>query len=728
MDLIGRAQELEDLEHLIVSSRARLVTIVGPPGIGKTSLALAAVQRLRTRFENGAVVVELAPLADASQVMTTIGTSLGIADRGDRPVFEKLTANLAGRGMLIVLDNFEHVLGAAPDLTSLLAASPAVAVLVTSRAPLHVDGERTVVVQPLTPPESSALFVRRAGQVRADFGATAANAHAIASICKQLDGVPLAIELAAARVQVLSAEQVAERLTHSFDLLGSGVRRHPERHQTLRLALDWSVRMLGEADRTLLQRLSVFAGGASIDAIEPVCAVQRLVALRQLANQSLLSLDEGCEPPRVRLLEPVRQHALDRLRETGEEHAVRERHAAFFLQLAESAEPELVRQGQITWLERLEREYANLRLAISWYLERHEAEPALRMASALWKFCEVHGHAGEGESWLRRALALDHSESVWRSKALHGASNLAFVRGDYAWSATADQANIVLRRKLGDTRGVGISLNHLAMVMRSLGETERSLQLAREGLAVFRELDDRLWCANGLTCLGITLLDTGAYVAARDALEEALALFRVLGGERRIAIALGNLADLARAEGDHQRAEVFLRQCLELFDRLEDPWGTSAALQSLAFVACDRGHAERATVLFGAAEAQREEADAVVAPADVPEHERGLATLRLRLGARAFETAVAQGRQMSRSAAVAFASSDPASSAASTLTERERDVAALVASGATNKEIADRLVITRRTADTHVGNILKKLGLGSRAQLAVWWVSQSTYL
>ena len=340
----------------------------------------------------------------------------------------------------------------------------------------------------------------------------------------------------------------------------------------------------------------------------------------------------------------------------------------------------------------------------------------------------MRGHAGEGERWLSSALALDDSNTVVRSKALHGASNLAFVRGDYVRAATLDNENVALRRTLGDTRGVGISLLHLAIVTRHQGDAPRSLELCRDSLALFRDLDDPQWCANALNQLGMTLRDLRAYRAAREALEEALALFRRLGGTRRIANALGNLGDLAHAEGDHDRAETHLLQALDCFHTLDDAWGTSAALESLALVACDRGPAQRAAVLLGAAHAQREEAAAALATVDVPAHDRALATLRLGLGTEALHAAYALGEQMSRPDAVTFAHDRATPTAPASLTEREQAVATLVASGASNYQIADALVITKRTADTHVSNILRKLGLASRSQLAVWWVSRSTYL
>jgi non-specific serine/threonine protein kinase len=645
-----------------------------------------------------------------------------------------------------VLDNFEHLLPAASVVKQLLEACPALVILVTSRAPLHLAGEHDLPVQPLALPEATedltalaetasvALFLERARHARPNFTLTAANAQAIASICRSLDGIPLAIELAAARIKILSAEQISERLTDRFRLLTCGDPDAPARHRTLRAALDWSFHLLAEPERALLRRISVFAGGASIEAVEHVCASDPMDSLAHLIDQSLVLVSEHAGAARYRLLETVRQYAQERLREAGEEPALRNQHAAWFLNLAEQAEPHLRDDEQITWLDCLDREYANLRSAIAWLEEQPSPEPALRLAAALWKFCEVRGHAAEGEQWLTTALSLPHSTTPAHSKALHGAANLAFIRGDYDHAAALHEQNLALLRQLGDTRGAAITLFHLASVIRNRGDAERSLELCRQSLQLFRELDDRRWCATALNSIGMALMDQQRFGAARPALDEALSLFRAVGNSRGVAIALGNLGDLDRYEADYDRADARLRTSLEGFHRLEDAWGSSATLESLALVAAARGSAERAAVLFGAAEAQRAEVGVILPPADTPVHDRALARLRLQLGAPALQAALARGRALSRSAAVAFVqhragvvpprASHPRPSALA-LTDREREVAQLVARGLTNRQIADELVVTKHTADKHIANILSKLELASRAQLAVWWIAHA---
>jgi non-specific serine/threonine protein kinase len=730
--LVGRAVALNALERLLSEPGARLVTLCGPGGIGKTRLAFAVAEH-----HPRACVVDLAAVADPKLVLTAIANALGLPDVRQETIVDALR----DEPKLLVLDNFEHVRSAATDIVHLLEAAPLVRILVTSRARLRVRGEREVPVRPLTEHDARALFAERGHAARAGFAVTDANAPAVASICNRLDGIPLAIELAAARIKVLSAEQIADRLSVCFRVLGGGDDDRPLRHRTLRATLDWSFDMLGDAARVLLRRLSVFLGGASIEAVEAVCAddADILDALGHLVDDSLILVGEDAGAVRFRLLEPVRLYALERLRDSGEEPRLRERHAAWCLGLARQAEPALREADQRVWLERLQCELANLRVAIAWYLDQRQAHDAQSLSSALWKFCEVRGHAAEGERWLATALSLGGDDAPLRSAALHGAANLAFVQGEYDRAIERHEENLVLRREIGDRLGAAITLFHLASVMRNRGEAARSLELCRASLALFRQLDEPRWCANALNSLGMALLDGGAFGAAREALEEALAIYRRLGGGRGVAVALGNLADIDRFEADYDRADARLRQSLHMFDELADAWGSSATLESLGLVACARGVAERAAILFGAADAQRAEAGAALPPADLSAHDDALARLRLQLGSGDLETALARGRAMSRSAALAFARAATGavppvatrqSGRLAHLTERERTVAALVARGLSNRQIADELVFTKHTADKHVTNILGKLDLASRAQLAVWWIAhagQSSY-
>jgi DNA-binding CsgD family transcriptional regulator len=467
-----------------------------------------------------------------------------------------------------------------------------------------------------------------------------------------------------------------------------------------------------------------------VDAVEAVCVEPAVLDhLEQLVDQSLLTVREEGGEARYRLLDTIREYALERLREAGEEPATLARHAAWYLGLAEHAAPHLAGGDQAEWLERLEREHDNLRTALG----ATPQDMLVRLAGALWKFWEVRGHAAEGLKWLETALAADNIGGTPRATVLHGAAILAWLRGNYDRAIELHQSNLQLRESLGDRHGLGVSLLHLANVMRSRGDSQEAVRLCRESLAVFRGLDDARWCGNALNSLGMALLDGRCYAEARTALEECLEFAQQIGGSRRIAVALGNLGDVARAEGRHDRAEALLAESLELFAEVKDAWGSSASLESLAHTACAQDQPQRAAKLFGAADGQRERAAVPLPPADRPEHDRAIATLRLRLGREAVARLICEGQRLSLDEAVAFAldsgeAREPTPIAvalqSTQLTDREREVAALVARGLTNRQIAEALVITKQTADKHVGNILSKLGAASRSQVAVWVVQQ----
>jgi predicted ATPase/DNA-binding CsgD family transcriptional regulator len=737
MDLVGREQEQATLFDLFVRQPARLVTLTGPGGIGKTSLARWAASDLAESFTGGAQFVDLSSIAEPELFAQTVAGALNIADTSDESLIEALAASLRGRQLLLILDNFEHIQAAASDVAVLLQRCPRLSILVTSRAALHLPEEHTLAVPPLDIAPALSLFAQRARAARPDFALSDTNTHAVSEICTRLDGIPLAIELAAARIKVLSAEQLAQRLADRLGLLTNGASDAPARHRTLRAALDWSYHQLADGERRALRHLAVFRGSAVLEAVEHVCGDANVIDhVEQLVDQSLLTVHEEGGAARYRVLETVREYALEQLCEAAEDGAARARHADWYRSLAEQAAPELAGQDQQAWLERVDREHDNLRAALSCLVEKHDGSGAIRLAGALWKFWEVRGHATEGHRWLEAALALDDgsAEPMLRATALHGAAILAWVRGDYARTIELHAKNVAVRESIGDRHGVAVSLLHLANVMRSQGSPDLAIDHCSQSLALFRELGDKRWCANTLTSLGMALFDRREFVRARAALEECVGLSRELGGTRRIAAALGNLGDVARAEGNLESALSLLAESLELFAEVRDAWGSSACLESLALVACAQDEPVRAAQLFGAADGQREQAGVPLPPADRPAHDRALSTLRTRLGREQLASAVAHGRQLSLYSATALAL-EPVETASrvsvalplgdSPLTEREREVASLVARGLTNRQIAEALVITKQTADKHVGNILGKLGAASRAQVAVWFVQQT---
>jgi predicted ATPase len=490
--LVGRASELALLSVLLARDGVRLVTLTGPGGIGKTRLALGVAATVQGTCGDGSPFVDLSAVSDQTAVLTALANALGIPNTGLEPLLETLQIALRDRHQRVILDNFERVLDAAPAIAELLETCPRLSMLVTSRARLHLEGEYELSVPPLPVPDVKCsaeasgvaafgavqLFVERARAARADFRLTDANAAAVAEICVRLDGIPLALELAAARIKVLSAEQIAERLQDRFRLLTTGAEAAPPRHRTLRATLDLSFDLLSAPERALLRRLGVFAG-AGIEAMETVCsggildADHILDSLSQLVDQSLVSVREQDGVARYRLLDTVRQYAIERLREADEESALPSRHAGWCLDFVERTDADLRGRDQLACLAKLERDHDNVRAALTWSLATRSADAALRLAGGLWKFWEVHGHAGEGERWLAAALDLDADGSAdprARAKALHGAANLAFIRADYDRTAKLHEANLALYRQLDDTQGIGISLFHLASVWRNRGE------------------------------------------------------------------------------------------------------------------------------------------------------------------------------------------------------------------------------------------------------------------
>src|SRR6266542_244184 len=736
MNLVGRDHEQALLRELIARERARLLTLTGTGGIGKTRLAHWAACELAQSFGGGTHFVDLSSIVAAEQFPSTLASALQIVDASARPPLEAVAAALRSREVLLVLDNFEHILPAAAFVQELLERCPRLQILVTSRALLHLAEEQSMVVPELAQPAAVELFVQRAHAARADFALTDANSIAVAAICERLEGIPLALELAGARIKALSAEQLAQRLKDRFGLLTRGAPEAAPRHQTLRAALDWSYQQLGPDEQAVLRSLALFRGGAVLDAVERVCGLATsLDHLERLADQSLLSVREEGGEARYRLLETVREYALERLQEAAEEDTRAERHAEWFLELAEEAAPRLVGLEQTAWLERLAREHDNLQAALSWLAASADGAAALlRLAGALWKFWEVRGHGKLGRRWLEAALARDDGTAPVnaRARALHGAAILAWLHGSYDRATALHEANFRLRESIGDKPGLGSSLLHLANVMRSRGDNDVAIQRCQEALALFRELDDTRWRAVTLNSLGMALLGRGSLREARAALEESLTLFRQVGGAQRIGSALSNLGDLARAEGDYERARALLGESLELFGEVRDPWGSGACLESLALVAVAQRQAQRAALLFGAAEGLRERAGVPLPPADQPERDRALASLRLSLGREALANGRAEGQALSLEGALTLALSEvteeqqPIALAVNDtpLTEREREVASLIARGLTNRQIAQALVITKQTADKHVGNILGKLGAASRAQVAVWFVQR----
>jgi non-specific serine/threonine protein kinase len=744
--LVGREADVERVTGLLSSTR--LVTLVGTGGVGKTRLALHVATGTAGNYADGAWLVELAALSEPALVPQAVARVLGVVDQPGHAIQEALTALLRSRHSLLLLDNCEHLIGACAELVrALLSECPRVTVLATSREPLRVPGEMTWRVSSLAVPDPSVslpldelqdygairLFVERATAVRSDFALTTRTSQAIAQICTQLGGIPLAIELAAARVRVLPVAQLLVRLRDGFGLLSGGSRAAPTRQQTLHATLEWSFDLLSQSERALFRRLAVFAGGFALEGAEAVCSggevAQRDVVelLTNLIDKSLVVLEHEQEAARYTLLEPIRRFGLERLFGSGEAEALQRGHAAYYLALAEHAAAQLRGPGQAGWLDRLELEHENLRAVLRRAVESGDAETALRLASALWFFWRVRGHLSEGQHWLETALAQPGGSTGARARAFLGAGFLALFRSDYDQAAAAADSSLAIHIELDETEGIAYSLHLRSAVALARGEYEAARALSEQALPLFRSLGDRWGAAYALVSLGSTLWRLGEHANALSLFEEAVTTLRELGDRwsaSRVSVFLGALV---YTHGDHERAVVLVTNSLAVLHEQDSRRELLEGMRVLAALAAG-SQPERAGRLFGAAEAMSEAAG-MIGPSPVsPGYTQAMAMARASLGEAPFAQAWSDGRAMSIEQAVSYAvaaearTSPPGAHPGSLLTRREREVAALIARGSTNREIAAQLVIAEGTAERHVGNVLSKLGLRSRAHVAAWAV------
>ena len=712
--LVGREREVAEVTQRLLASETRLLTLTGPGGTGKTRLALQAAADLLDTFEDGTFFVSLAALTDSELVTSAIAAPLGVVEATDRPLDEGIKEYLREKQLFLVLDNFEQVLEGAQLVGQLLAACPGLEVLATSRIPLGLYGEREYLVPPLSLPdperlpslerltqyEAVRLFVERAQDARSDFSVTNENAPAVAEICARLDGLPLAIELAAARVKVLTPQKMLDRLSDRLKLLTRGARDLPERQKTLRATMEWSHALLEEGEKVLFARLSVFAGGRTLEAIEAICdaegdlPVEALDGVESLVDKSLLREGEGVGgEPRFVMLETVHEYAREKLEESGETEELRRLHAQYFLSLAEKAEPELKGLRQYEWLERLEAEYDNMRAAFSWLLEDGDIELVLRLAGALRRFWHVRGYFDEGRRWLEQALAKGSRASASaRAKALDAVGGLAHDQGDIDRAEAAAQEGLKLngradiesglvasfRRTLGitaeregdykratelyeeslalyreveDKWGIAASLLSLGNVLVVRKEHERAKELYREALILSRESGDPDQFATGLANLGYEHLLEGDHEQATALNEQAARLYRDRGSRGGLVYALDNLAWAALVRGDHVRARALHEETLALCRELGDKLIGSESLEGLACAAAARGEAERSAQLFGTAKSLGYQQ----APAERALREPYLAAARSRLDEAAWEAALAEGQMMTFEEAVAYA-------------------------------------------------------------------------
>ena len=683
--LVGREQELRELSDLLTQQGVRLLTLTGIGGVGKTRLAVEVAQEASGLFPDGAAFVGLAPLADPSLVVSTVLRSLGVAEAQGRTPTEALIDHLKDKALLLVLDNLEHLLGVAPDVSALIDACPRLVVLATSRAPLRLRGEREYPVPPLALPSSTRspseeeilaspsglLFVERAQATSPGFEITPENASSVAAICWRLAGLPLALELAAAKARFLDPVALLSRLDQA--LSSAWARDLPERQRTMRSTLDWSHDLLSEPEQELFQRLSVFAGGFILEAAEAVGAAGNvggeddvLDLLGSLVEQSLVVTEvAGGYEMRYGMLEPVRQYALERLEENREAEETRRQHAAFFLGLAERADPEVRGPRQVEWLERLEQENDNLRAAMSWALSTGDYDTAVRLGWALQHFWWMRGHHREGRRWMEATL--EHAlPPALRARVLLVAGSMAYAYGDYPAAGEHWREALHLSRREGDVLAEAYAWGLMGLVEMVHPDYEAASSLEK-GIALFERCGEEYLASVLRVFLGMMLLMQGESEQAERSFEEALASARRLKVPSLTYMVLYNLAQSALARGDRERAARMLGEGIEWAERTKDKANLACLLEALAAMVAFGGEAERCVLLLGAAEALLEEVGAAVYnfyQLDPSLRERAVAEARAALGDAAFEEAWARGRGMSFGQAVAYALEDDEASPA----------------------------------------------------------------
>jgi non-specific serine/threonine protein kinase len=781
---IGRKRDMAEVRRLL--STSRLTTLIGAAGCGKTRLAMRVAVEVSPRYADGVHWVELARLADSTLVPQAVARVLQVAEQRGRPIVEGLIDALQGKRLLLVVDNCEHLLSACRQLIETLLAATEISLLATSREPLGVTGEVLYPVSPLALPPSTAsandmgqfdaiqLFIERARAIVPPFELTPDNAAVIASICHHLDGIPLAIELASARVNVLAVEQIAARLDNRFALLGSASHTIHSHHRTLRAAIDWSYDLLSAPEQVMLLRLSVFAGGCSLATAETVCvgdSVEReqvLDLLSSLVNKSLVVAQTlQRSEARYSLLEMIRQYGHEKLIASGERSALRDRHLQYFLQLTQETEPKTRGQYQQLWLNWLEGEFDNIRAALTWSLESGQIEAGLRIIIGLYQFWTIRDYVEEGFAWVERLLARadEGIALVVRANVLAHASLLAGFRGNTAVQIRYGREATALAEAAGDEGKPALAwaLGGQASAALAAGDHETAFDLLKRILQLSRESGDSYEIGTGLYFASFAAMSLGKFVEARAMLDEGLPLLREVGDPYRIAMALNYSGDLARLEQNYTQARTAYEESISSLREINAVRDLASALHNLGHTCLHLGDVERAHVLFtesitiqqsqrntpgvaeclmgfaamavvcGSPAAGARLLAAVVAiggervatawAATRMEYEYTLALIHASLTETEFQAEQAAGRAFSLEQAMEYAQNLPARATPKKpdgLTVREREVAARIAQGKSNSEIADELVLSKRTVESHIANILSKLGFTNRAQIVRW--------
>jgi predicted ATPase/DNA-binding CsgD family transcriptional regulator/DNA-binding XRE family transcriptional regulator len=768
--LLGRERELAEVTALLRQRERRLLTLTGPGGIGKTRLAIEAAWTLLDVFTDGVWLVRLAPLTDPALVIPSIAQALGFSETGAEPITDTLRAFLREKSLLVLLDNFEHVAAAAPRVGELLEQSAGLTLLATSRARLSLRAEHNYPIMPLAVPPApsgrplsteqlaqyaaTTLFIERAQAAHPGFRVTEATTPLIADICARLDGLPLAIELAASHMRALPAAALLKRLERRLPLPAGEPVDLPARQQTLRQSIAWSEDLLETEERRLFHRLAVFVGGATLAAVEVVCLapagatalrLDALQGLGRLVDQSLVQASEEDGEARFDLLHVIREYALEQLErleaveasgERPEAEALRRAHAHYFRDLAERIEPELRGPNVSAWLATVERELGNMRAALGWARACGEVELGLRLTTALWRFWFQGGHLSEGQQWLEALLARTNTEQTslpaWLLARAHAdLGMLLATQRRFGPAVVALEAGITLGRAADDWLALSVGLQFSGAILRATGHTERAEACFEEVLAIGRARGDALSTYTPLASLAQIALDRGDPAGATARFTEAMATSRAAGHLDHVGGILLRLSELALKQGNARRAAALLRDAIKTLLTAGTAWALTNALELLAAAYAQMGQEEQAARLFGAMATSRTLIEAPYTPAEQPDIEALVAPVRAALSEGSWATAFAAGESLSLDEAVAEAlTADAAPSDEATppnpspslapygaverLTRREQEVLRLLAEGWSYSQIAERLVISPRTVNHHVSAIYDKLGVSSR--------------